>query len=384
MAEKKAKNHNKQHKTKHSSKSHDTKQSKQSAGNSDKYKIWAALAILAALVLVIIFYNKIFPEQEQDNIVATVNGEVITQSELDMLYSRVPSEYKQMGMTPEQFLVDSVIPHKILLQEASSKGITATEKETDEMITSIIEMGSISEQEFQEQLDMQNLTMDDFRDMAGEQIVINKLINQSLNEMEIPDKDLKDFYVENKEMFATGNDTYQSYSEAKDDIRSYLANSRFMQEIQEKADVEILIGDDAMNPGTGNIVSQPGETSFTETSQEICTEDGKPLVILFSTTTCPHCTWIKSTFDSFAARHADDIAAYHWELDTNDNTLTPETESVVPEEHLAVFRSASQRGGVPTFVFGCKYQRIGNAYERSDDLAAEEQDFEKVLGLILS
>ena len=38
--------------------------------------------------------------------------------------------------------------------------------------------------------------------------------------------------------------------------------------------------------------------TFLSNTNEICTENGKPVVRLFSTTTCPHCYWIKQTFDS--------------------------------------------------------------------------------------
>ncbi len=127
--------------------------------------------------------------------------------------------------------------------------------------------------------------------------------------------------------------------------------------------------------------------TFTEIENaEICKEDDKPLIMMFSTTWCPHCEWIQETFDSVAKEYVEsgDIAAYHWELDTYDNTLTDEIETTVPTEHYTYFTEFSPTGGVPTYVFGCKYSRVGNGYEHLSDLNAEEQEFREVIEKLIS
>ena len=123
--------------------------------------------------------------------------------------------------------------------------------------------------------------------------------------------------------------------------------------------------------------------TFTATGNQPCSENGKPLVMLFSTTWCPHCQWIKDTFDSTAKSYGDKIAAYHWEIDTGDNTLTDAAETKVPAELLAYYQKYNPKGSIPTFVFGCEYTRIGNGYERQGDLAAEENEFRAIIdGLV--
>ncbi len=123
--------------------------------------------------------------------------------------------------------------------------------------------------------------------------------------------------------------------------------------------------------------------TFTEYDEDICKEDGKPVVYLFSTTWCPHCEWIKDTFDSWAKDNSDKISAYHWELDTMDNSLTDAVESEVPEDANAVYEAFNPEGSIPTFVFGCKYGRVGNGYEAEDDLDKEAETFDNVLEQIL-
>jgi thiol-disulfide isomerase/thioredoxin len=125
--------------------------------------------------------------------------------------------------------------------------------------------------------------------------------------------------------------------------------------------------------------------TFSFREGNICLENSKPVIRLFSTTWCPHCIWIKDTFDSVVKEYVDagKITAYHWELDTGDNTLTPEVETVVPGSELAVYREFNPKGSIPTFVFGCKYSRVGNGFESSKDLVSEEKEFKAVIETLL-
>lgn len=123
--------------------------------------------------------------------------------------------------------------------------------------------------------------------------------------------------------------------------------------------------------------------TFTEYDLDICKEDGKPVAYLFSTTWCPHCTWIADTFDKWAKDNSDKVIAYHWEVDTNDNTLTDKAETKMPEEHMEVYNKFNPRGSIPTFVFGCRYSRIGNGHESDQDLNKEKDTFDKILKELL-
>ncbi len=130
-----------------------------------------------------------------------------------------------------------------------------------------------------------------------------------------------------------------------------------------------------------------GITTFQkEEGAEICLEDGKPVVYLFSTTYCPHCTWAKDAFDQAVKEYVDEgrIKAYHWELDINDNTLTDEAETEVPEEHIQKFLSFNPEGYVPAFYFGCKYYRVGTGHERTNDISSEKGEFITVIEELLN
>lgn len=113
-------------------------------------------------------------------------------------------------------------------------------------------------------------------------------------------------------------------------------------------------------------------------------KDGKPVVRLFSTTWCPHCIWIKSAYEDTVKEYVarGRIIAYHWGLDIDDDTFRDE-KIPVPQSEKDVFRKFNPGGGVPTFVFGGRYYRIGNGYEAQKDLEAEKAEFKAVIEVLL-
>ncbi|MFA4855053.1 MAG: protein disulfide isomerase family protein [archaeon] len=112
--------------------------------------------------------------------------------------------------------------------------------------------------------------------------------------------------------------------------------------------------------------------TFTDSGYEVELQDGKPVIRLFSTTWCPHCIWVKPTFDRVAKEYADagKIVAYHWEIDTKDDTLTEAVETAVPETEMAVYAQFNPSGSIPVFVLGGRYYRTGNGFEGQGDTAS--------------
>lgn len=125
--------------------------------------------------------------------------------------------------------------------------------------------------------------------------------------------------------------------------------------------------------------------TFKETSDPLCKDaEGKPLVRMFGTSWCPHCTWVKDTYRQVVEKYAAEgkIHPYLWELDTNDDLLTKEKDEI-PQSEAALFKKYNPEGSIPTFVFGCRYVRIGNGYEQQNDHGSEEAEFKAVIDELL-
>ena len=137
------------------------------------------------------------------------------------------------------------------------------------------------------------------------------------------------------------------------------------------------------------------QNPFQKVGGTVCKQDGKPVIRLYSTSFCPHCTWVGPTFESVVKKYVDEnkIIAHHWEWIYDNNTpmnqigaddlLTPQYEGTVPAEEEKVFTDFSPKGSIPTFVFGCKYYRIGNGFEAQKDLNAEEKSFIETIEAVL-
>jgi len=139
------------------------------------------------------------------------------------------------------------------------------------------------------------------------------------------------------------------------------------------------------NSSNATGIIKPARMTFIETNNSVCTQNGKPIIRMYSTTTCPHCRWIKDTFDKVAREYVNEskIVAHHYEFDSYDDTLTPAYEGTIPQGDVQLFSEFNPKNSVPTFIFGCKYYRVGNGYEAEGDLSAEEAEFRYVIEELL-
>lgn len=348
------------------------------------FKSIMALVAIIILGIFIAYSGRIFNLKDSGT-VAEVNSQKITSDTLNKKYEMLvtPDYYDQV--TKEMFLNQTVIPEALLLQEAGKQGISVTKDEAEKYVQGFLEQSGMTMDDFKAKLKEQDVTYDDFLDFYAERLTIVMLMNRTVNVDEPTEEDTRQFYDENKASFSLGNTTI-SYEDAKEQIASVILSERQQQAIDEYV-TELRNGADiTIYPENIPGASLKLMGSFTDTGDDICYEDGKPVIRMFSTSTCPHCKWIKNTFDSIAREYADNglIAAYHWELDTSDNLLTPEKESIVPAGELEILRKYDPAGGVPMFVFGCKYVRVGNAFETDNDLVSEERELRAVIDSLLS
>jgi len=103
---------------------------------------------------------------------------------------------------------------------------------------------------------------------------------------------------------------------------------------------------------------------FLVLEDEICTEDGKPIVYYFGASGCPHCVWEHPIIQAVAAEFGDQIS-FHDLMDKQE-------EMEVFQKYIDI-----NGGGIPFIVLGCKYVRVG-----SGERAGEEQEKRALTQLI--
>jgi len=115
-----------------------------------------------------------------------------------------------------------------------------------------------------------------------------------------------------------------------------------------------------------------------KSGRDACTnEKGRPVILLFSSSSCSHCEWVGEIFDPIVKAYMADglIEAHHYDTGTGDDLLTAEVETQIPPEYLQLKTDGDPKNRVPYFNFSCKYERVGNGNEKADDVAAEGEEF---------
>jgi peptidyl-prolyl cis-trans isomerase SurA len=124
-----------------------------------------------------------------DRIVARVNDEIITLSELQEeglpLFERLRENYTgkdlehQVQRAEREFL-DQLILKRLQLQYASQVGITASENEINAALKDVLARNNLTQEQLTELLTREALTLQDYRDRLREQIILARLMNQAV------------------------------------------------------------------------------------------------------------------------------------------------------------------------------------------------------------
>lgn len=146
-----------------------------------------------------------------DRIVATVNGEVITWSELMnvvVVEGRIyladisESEKQKRVRELEKPFLNNIIEMRLQLQAAQKMGMSVTDSELDGAIAEIRRKYNLSDETMTESLRSENLTMPQYRKRLGDQILMQKVVNAAVrSRVVVSDKDIQDYYEANKEKF---------------------------------------------------------------------------------------------------------------------------------------------------------------------------------------
>ncbi len=143
------------------------------------------ISIFAILFITLICQaeaNKFFV----DRVIAVVNREVITWSELykymefisrDEIKNMTPDEkFKYFKKREEEFL-ERLIDTKLQMEEAERYGIFVAESEIDFAINDIKKKYNLTDKEFEENLKKEGMTLNDYKNMMKEQILIGRALN---------------------------------------------------------------------------------------------------------------------------------------------------------------------------------------------------------------
>ena len=144
---------------------------------------------------------------------AVVNGKPILRADVERAYrSRVnadapdPSHEEELSLQIN--ILDELINSEILLEHASEMNLVATDADVEEKFTE--SKSPYTEEEFQNKLKESGLTVDDLKNEIRRELSIQKLLNREvLAKISITDKDISDFYNQNRAQFNVAEPQYR-------------------------------------------------------------------------------------------------------------------------------------------------------------------------------
>lgn len=163
-----------------------------------------------------------------DKIVATVNGEPVTLSELERILQPVYKQYEQIYQGDEleeakrqarHGLLDQLIENKLILQKAKEEGISITEAAMEEELADIKDkFGSL--EEFQSALEKEGLTLEQYKKDLSDQLTIKAMIEREvLAKAKVSPLEVEEYYNNHKDEFVNPRMVHIGHILIKDNER---------------------------------------------------------------------------------------------------------------------------------------------------------------------
>ena len=148
------------------------------------------IIIITFLLFFTVIYNA---NALEDRIVAVVNDEIITLSELRT------ADTKVFPSASLSFLIEK----KLQLQAAKKKGISVSNAEVEEAVNDIKKMNRFtSDEEMNAALLKEGISVEDYKREIREQLIIMKLVNREVKaKISVSDKDVESYYESHKSDF---------------------------------------------------------------------------------------------------------------------------------------------------------------------------------------
>lgn len=140
------------------------------------------------------------------DIAATVNGKSIMLKEVDYIISQQTGG-QQAQMSPLQLaqarlqVLNGLIQKEVMFQRAEKEKLVPSEEEITQEVNKQKQQANMTEEEFQKWVKDQGQTLEAVRDEARKKIAIQRLQDKVTGKITISDKEVEDYYVNNKQQF---------------------------------------------------------------------------------------------------------------------------------------------------------------------------------------
>lgn len=143
-----------------------------------------------------------------DRIVAVVNDEVVTLSELNINVDNYMKRYEKTGQGPDRANIEQqvrrgilreMIDEKLIEQKAKKLGIAATDKDVDEVMQEMLSKKNLSMQEMQDAIASTGETFEDYKNDLRQHLTRRNLLAREIKRrVTVSDEEIGNYYREHR------------------------------------------------------------------------------------------------------------------------------------------------------------------------------------------
>lgn len=211
-----------------------------------------------------------------DEIVATVNGEPITLSELEQLLRPVYARYENIfrGEELERYkkrvrseLLNQLIENTLIRQRAEEEGVTVSEATIAEELADVKnKFGSL--EKFKEVLKEEGMTYEGYKDELKEQLTIRRMMQMDvLPKVRVGPEEIKKYYKENTDEFYAPEEVHIKHimvEGSKEEIENIYKQLEEGKTLEDKWVDLGFIPRNKLKPELGNVVDMLDEGEYSK------------------------------------------------------------------------------------------------------------------------
>ncbi len=191
------------------------------------------------------------PETVDNDPVALVNGQPISQEALTFQYEQVKLSYLQMGLEIDEeteaqiklHVLDQLVNSTLITQAAVEDGFEATEDEIQAQLNLFIEEYG-TEEEFIEVLEMNEFTLASFSEEIKSQLTINKYLEHKIETPVVSTTEVEERYEQYKEQSEDMPELDEIYAQIEEEIKrekNQESVGELVDQLKATSEISILI-----------------------------------------------------------------------------------------------------------------------------------------------
>lgn len=156
---------------------------------------WIFIVIILGATLLYVLSTFLLPQGNESTVLVEINGEAITQEELDLAWGQIPPQFK-INMTQEDVRVQ-LEQRTLLLQEVQKRNLSG-EEEYEQFLAEQSARYGVPPEAIEESLRSQGVSIAQVQDDLAIGLLLEERVGESIN---ITEEEILGYYQEHQEQF---------------------------------------------------------------------------------------------------------------------------------------------------------------------------------------